>query len=171
MAYLMHIGFSNDKRLKREIYYFEYKGVYFKLIQNNPRRWADVLLSILLSHDPDVEQKVFKLGAEFLSALCWENNSYIALENLGGNGWSDKASLRKAKCLSFSYPLIPYFGQVMGYGINQIPDIETENQRVALALFREAKSSNKDWLTILIFWNILESTINDPVKWLNDKKT
>lgn len=171
MVYLMHIGFSNDRRFKHKIYHFEYKGVRFKLIQNNPRRWADVLLTILPTYqDHLVEQEIYKIGAEFLSGLCWENNSCIALENLGGCGWPDNASLRKAKCLSFSFSTGPINGLVTGYGLTQLPYIETENQRIALAWFREAKSSNKDWLAILIFWNILESTISDPEKWLNDTK-
>jgi hypothetical protein len=37
MPYLMHIAFDNSRRLPRHIYYFEYAGVRFKLIQNEAR--------------------------------------------------------------------------------------------------------------------------------------
>ena len=47
MAYLMHIGFDNSARFWKNVFYFEYKGVRFKLIQNNNREWCNVLLTIV----------------------------------------------------------------------------------------------------------------------------
>jgi hypothetical protein len=41
MAYLMEIGFDNSCRLARKRYMFQYRGVAFKLVQDNPRRWAE----------------------------------------------------------------------------------------------------------------------------------
>jgi len=46
MAYLMHIGFDNSARLWKNVIYFEYKGVRYKLIQNNNRMYCDVLLTV-----------------------------------------------------------------------------------------------------------------------------
>jgi hypothetical protein len=55
-----------------------------------------------------------------------------------------------------------------GYDLLAIPDIETPQQRLALALHREALSSNKTWLAFLLFWQVLEVGGNgDPVGWIN----
>jgi len=47
-------------------------------------------------------------------------------------------------------------GHSVGYDINRIPEIETEEQRDALVLFREASSSNNDYLAFLFFWQVIE---------------
>ena len=73
MRMLMHIAFDNSLRLKNKIYYFEYKSVRFKLIQNNPRKWSDVLLTIVSIDDKKEKQKAYSTAGEFLSALSWKN--------------------------------------------------------------------------------------------------
>ena len=77
MSYLMHIGFDNSARLSRGVYYFEYKGVRYKLIQNNIRRWCDVLLTILTTYDKKSVDHRYRTASEFLSALSWQNNSRV----------------------------------------------------------------------------------------------
>ena len=55
-----------------------------------------------------------------------------------------------------TFPHIPFGGYVIGGDIYEIPKIETDEQRIALTLFREADSSNSDYLAFLFFWQILE---------------
>lgn len=44
----------------------------------------------------------------------------------------------------------------IGGDLVAIPHVETEQQRIALALFREAKASNNNYLSLLCFWQVLE---------------
>ena len=73
MPELMHIAFDNSCRLRNRVYYFEYKNIRFKLIQNNPNKWSDVLLTILPGHDESLTDKVRTIAGEFLSLLSWQN--------------------------------------------------------------------------------------------------
>ena len=168
MPYLMHIGFDNSERLFKKIFYFEYKGIRYKLIQNNIRKWSDVLLTIIagINNKKDID-KAFITASEFLSALSWENNARVKLRHLGGRGIPDNYTLKKAKCRMFSFPKVPFSGYSVGYDICRIPKIETEEQRNALILFREASSSNNAYLSFIFFWQILEIGRNDPIGWVN----
>lgn len=169
MAYLMHIGFDNSSRLCRNVYYFEYKGVRFKLIQNNIRKWCDTLLTIIpRRNSKEAEDKAYIIASEFLSALSWENNSRVTVHPPGGAGVRENYQLKQAKSCCFDLPRIPTCGCLaVGYNICRIPEIETEEQRNALVLFREALSSNNDYLAFLFFWQILEIGNGDALGWVN----
>ena len=167
MPLLMHIAFDNSRRLRRRVYYFEYRDVCFKLIQNEPRKWADVLLTIIPKDDSSAQEKVYAAAGQFLSALSWQNSSRVALQNLGGHGVPHSFRLRQARCRSFTFPQVPFSGKVTGYNISPIAAIESEAQRLALALFREAFSCNKVLLSFLLYWQILETDGTDPVGWIN----
>jgi methylamine utilization protein MauJ len=169
MAFLMHICFANSCRLTKRVYYFTYRGINFKLIQNNPRQWADALLSLVPSRDEAAQQKAYATAGEFLSALSWQNGAQIALEYNGGFGRSSKFTLRQAKCGVFVFPQVSYGYGTTGYGLSPIPNIESEEQRKALALMREARSSNKVWLSFLFYWQIMEINGGDPVRCVNKK--
>jgi len=169
MAYLMHIGFDNSSRLCRNVYYFEYKGVKFKLIQNNIRKWCDTLLTIIPGrNNEEVKQKAYIIASEFLSALSWENNSRVTIHPPGGAGVRENCQLKQAKSSIFDLPRIPTGGCLnVGHDICRIPEIETEEQKDALILFREAYSSNNNYLSFFFFWQILEIGKNDPIGWIN----
>lgn len=156
MAYLMQIAFDNTRRLQRKRYLFEYRGVRFKLIQNNPRKWADHLITIVPQDNRTAREHVFSVASEFLSALAWENSADVAVWEAGGSGWPDDLPLQKAQPNIFVFPRIPFRGNVVGYTLSQIPQIQNEAQRIALALFREARASNNDYLSFLFFWQVLE---------------
>lgn len=47
MPYLMHIAVDIPFRPTRRIAYFTYSGVRFKYIQNDGRKWSDVLVTLL----------------------------------------------------------------------------------------------------------------------------
>ena len=55
-----------------------------------------------------------------------------------------------------------------GHNLSAIPDIENELQRKALILFREARSSNKVWLSFLFYWQIMEIGGGNPIQWVNN---
>ena len=67
----------------------------------------------------------------------------------------------------FSFPRTAPCGRMIGHEFNQIPQIETEEQKLALLLFRDALSSNHDYLAFLLFWQVLETGGNDPIGWIN----
>jgi hypothetical protein len=89
MAYLMEICFDNSCRLARKRYVFQYRGVTFKLMQDNPRRWADHLLTIVPDHTSPEAEKAFAAACEFISAVGWEHQAGVAVWETGGRGWRD----------------------------------------------------------------------------------
>ncbi|MCK4816851.1 hypothetical protein KA005_13865 [bacterium] len=166
----MHTEFDNSARLRRNVYYFEYKEVRYKLIQNNFRKWCDVLITIVENHnDQNSINNAYILASEFLSSLSWQNNSKISLQYSGGIGAPEKVPLKKAKSKIHNYrPQISFSDYSKGYyDICEIPNIETENQKIALTLFREALHSNNEYLTFLFFWQVLETGGNEPIGWVN----
>ena len=163
----MHFCFDNARRLKRTTYYLQYRGVRFKLIQNNPRKWSDVLLTLVQQNDKDAQARAFAAAGEFLSALSWQNSSPISVRNAGGFGVRDSVRLRQARCRVFSPPRQAFMTNSVGYDITRLPSVETDRQRIALTLIREALSSNKDLLSFLFYWQVLEVGGDNPVRWIN----
>ena len=153
----MNICFDNDRRLRRKSYLFEYKGHQFKLVQSNPRKWADTLLTILPADDDTLREKAFSVASEFLSALCWQNNARTAIAGGGGRGWDRDWKLSNANPTIYEFPTIPFGGNVIGYDISVLPLVETDPQKVALTLYREAGASNNNYLSFLFYWQILET--------------
>jgi hypothetical protein len=164
MAFVMHISFDNTSRLRRRVYLFEYKGTQFKLVQDNPRKWADHLLTIIPHYDAvTARHRAFAAGSEFLSAFAWESGATVAVWLSGGSGRRDPDHLRKVQPTHFAIPRIAMrAGRVLGHELTQIPHIQTEEQRIALALFREARASNNDFLSFLFFWQVLEAGGGKP---------
>lgn len=166
MQHLMHIGFDNSSRLCRDIYYFEYKGIRYKLIQNNIRKWRDVLLTIV-EDDKRSKDQAYIVASEFLTALSWQNHSCIKLSPLGGNSVPDNYDLRKAKCTFFDSPQIPFNSQTLGHDICIIPEIENDEQRTALVLFREATSAYNNYLSFLFYWQVMEMRGTQAAGWVD----
>jgi hypothetical protein len=167
----MSIALDNSRRLNRKNYLFEYKGVRFKLVQDNPRRWSDHLLTILPGADPAKEEGVFATAAEFASALNWENGPCVAVHYAGGRGWSAELPLTQAVPSIRTFPRIANVGIMCGCELTSIPYIRTRDQRVALGLFREANSSNNEFLSFLFYWQVLEVVGGDPVGFINKTLT
>ena len=114
MALLMHLGFDNARRLKRTTYYLQYRDIRFKLIQNNPRKWSDVLLTLVPQNDKVLQEQAFVAAGEFLSALSWQNSSPIFVRNLGGFGVRDSSLLRESRCRIFSPPSAGFHDELRG---------------------------------------------------------
>lgn len=168
MAYLMHIGFDNSAKLWKNVFYFEYKGIRYKLIQNNSNKYCDVLLTVIPDENNiKLINNAYLIASEFISALSWELNSTAKVKYLGGIGRPINLNLRRAKCCSFSFHEIAFCGESANNDILSIPEIENNEQRDALILFRETKSTNNDYLSFLFFWQILEINHNDPITWIN----
>jgi hypothetical protein len=156
MNYLLQIGFDNSRRLSRKEYLLEYRGVRFKLVQRNPKKWSDALLTIVPEMDGAATELAFARAAEFLSALAWQNHSMVAFWQSGAHSWPGELSLDEAKPFMSEPPRIPGGGTVLGYDPIRIPHVKTDEQRIALALFREAYASNNDYLSFLFYWQVLE---------------
>jgi hypothetical protein len=75
----------------------------------------------------------------------------------GGRGWSNELPLSRAKPVISTFPRIPYGGDVRGFDIASIPNVETDEQRIALTLFREAAASNNSYISFLFYWQVLET--------------
>lgn len=167
MLYLLHICFDNSRRLIKKRYYFEYRGVRFKLVQSNSRKWANHLLTIIPNNDQAAHEHAFSVAAEFLSALGWENGARVAVWDAGGHGCPENYSLKDAEPTIFTFPRIAFGGNLVGDDLFRIPHIKTDAQRIALGLFREANASNNDYLSFLFFWQVLETGAGDPVGFIN----
>lgn len=163
MAQLMEMCFDNSSRLVRKRYLFEYRGVRFKLVQDNPRRRADHLLTIVPSVDSPDRETAFRIGCEFVSALAWHNRARAAIWEAGLMSWPDNMSVWRARPIFFDFPSITSGGYSIGYDIARIPHIQTEDQRIALGLFRAAGASNSHFLAFLFYWQVLEVGGGDPI--------
>lgn len=164
----MHIAFDNSCRLRRKYYLFEYCGVRFKLIQNNPRKWRDVLLTILPDSAEDHLENTYRIASEFFSALSWRNRAMIMMSPGGGAGVPEGYTLGRAQCYCFDLPRIHFAPFLRGsFDIRSIPKIETEEQRIALTLFREANSSNNYYLSFLFYWQVMQTSGTDPGQWVD----
>jgi hypothetical protein len=167
VAYVMDISFDNSCRLARKTYLFEYQGVRFKLVQDEPRKWADHLMTIVPSVDGPESDRAFTAGSEFVSALGWELRSSVAVWESGGRGWPDPLPLSQVKPSIFTFPRVPFRGNVIGYDLRRLPNVRTNEQRIALALFREATASNSIYLSFLFYWQILEVGGGNPIRFVN----
>lgn len=170
MPYLVHIPFDNSKQLDRNIYYFEYKGIEFKLIQHS-QKYQDVLLTILPEPNDRVG-KIYKVACEYLSALSWQNRAMVIITPAGG-AERKEITLRNAKCTMFSFREVSsgYYSGI-GYGIEVIPKIENDRQRKALALFRQAFSDSNPYFSFLFYWHVLgvgkgELPGKKPSEWID----
>jgi hypothetical protein len=169
MPFLMHISFDNSGLLGRNVYYFEYRGIRFKLIQSTSLRWCSVLLTILPEDTATSRNQAYMAASEFLSALAWQNHSTVAMWDSRGLGVPKHLRLRQAKRFVFDLPRIAirHKGRVVGLDICTLPKVETDEQRTALVLFREARSSNNCYLSFLFFWQVMETAGANIVEWVN----
>ncbi len=156
MAYLMEISFDNSCRLARRSYVFEYEDVTFKLVQDNPRKWADHLLTIVPAVTSPEAEKAFAAACQFISAFGWEHQASVAVWETGGGGWSDDHLLKQAKPRIRTFPRVPFRGNTVGCDLHRLPDVQTNDQRVALALYREARAANSSYLQLLFYWQVME---------------
>jgi hypothetical protein len=166
MAELLHISFDNSGRLTERSYLFQYHGVQFKLVQDNPRERADSLLTIVPKNDANACDYAYSVAAEFLSALAWQHRVSITLRELGRR-YPTVPNINDIEPSLSDFPRLPYWIYTTGYELARIPKIENA-QKIALGLFREANSSNNDFLSFLFFWQVLETGANaDPVGFIN----
>jgi hypothetical protein len=156
MAYLMEIGFDNSCRLARKTYLFQYRDTVFKLVQDNPRRWADHLLTIVPSHNSDEADRAFAAACEFVSAIGWEHSAQVAVWESGGRGWHDSHPLRIATPTIFTFPRVAFAGNTVNCDLHRLPHVQTEDQRIALALYREAGAANTPYLQFFFYWQVME---------------
>lgn len=164
----MHIGFDNSARLWKNVFYFKYKGIRFKLIQNNSKMYRDVLLTVIPDENNiELINNAYLIASEFIASLSWQLNSFAKVEYLGGSGKQENIILRKARCSMFDYHKIAFCGGSKNNEISVIPEIENNEQREALILFREAKSTNNNYLSFLFFWQILEINFGNSINWIN----
>ena len=164
----MHTGFDNSARLWKNVFYFKYKGVRFKLIQNNSKMYRDVFLTVIPDENNiELVNNAYLIASEFIAALSWQLNSFAKVEYLGGSGKQENIILRKARCSMFDYHKIAFCGGSKNNEISVIPEIENNEQREALILFREAKSTNNNYLSFLFFWQILEINFGKPIDWID----
>lgn len=104
-----------------------------------------------MAHDDyATRSQVFSKAAEFVSALSWEIGASAAVWEVGGLGWPDDLPLSAARPSIRTFPRIPHEGNLTGYDLVKIPWVKTEEQRIALGLFREARASNNPYLAFLL---------------------
>jgi hypothetical protein len=63
--------------------------------------------------------------------------------------------LKSAQACIFDFERIPPGREIGGFSITRIPQIGNENQRLALALYREAGAANNEYLQFLFYWQVL----------------
>jgi methylamine utilization protein MauJ len=163
----MDISLDNSRRFRRKRYMFEYRDIRFKLVQERSRRFCDHLLTLIPNGDRSAEDRAFSIASEFASALAWQNAAMVAVHYGGGGGRADDTRLEVAEPFIQIPHRIPSAGFTRNYEPDQIPKIQTNDQRVALALFREARASNNLYLSFLMYWQVIEVGNHDAIGFIN----
>lgn len=167
MPYLLELAVDNSRRLTRKSYLLEYGGLRFKLVQDSPRRWADHLLTVVSSYSEEQRNASFQVASELISAIAWSGGARMTIWEAGGRSWYEGKRLSQAQPSIRVFPRIPFGGLTVGATVVDIPKIETEEQRIALTLFREARAANSDFLSFLFFWQVLETGGTNAEKFAN----
>jgi hypothetical protein len=123
-------------------------------------------MTIVPSADGPESDRAFTAGSEFISALGWELHSSVAVWESGGRGLSDAFPLSQLKPSIFTFPRAPFRGNVIGCNLRRLPHVKTKEQRIALALYREANASNSIYLSFLFYWQILEVGGGKPIQFV-----
>jgi hypothetical protein len=170
MPYLMQIGIDKAFHLAKNVHYFQFNGIGFKFIQNPPtkaKRWSDALITIVDDLNSAQAQTALTTAGQWASALAWETRRPMAVHLMGGGSWRKGLPLRRARCNIFTWPRLPFLGDMRGFSFWRIARTTTDDQRTALTIFREAQASNSVLLTILLYWQVLEVGPGKPVNWIN----
>lgn len=163
----MELALDNSERLRRKRYPFEYGGIRFKLVQENSKRWCDHLLTVFPAGDHDAEDRSFSTAAEFASALSWRTGASVALHYAGGRGSPRGVLVEQAEPSIRIPPRIVSSGRRGELELDWLPHIQTPHQRAALALLREARASNNLYLSLLLYWQVLEVDDRDVAGFIN----
>ena len=155
-TFVQHIDFTKPVRFARDVYYFEYGGVRFKLVQNDPSKYCDAILTVMPNGDRVAEGRAFAAAGEFVSALAWKVGLPMAVAPGGGMGLPGEVALEDARCSCFGLPQFVTTGNIRGHSLSRIAAIETDEQRRALSLVREAQSANKAILAFLLYWQVMD---------------
>lgn len=179
-SYILHLALSNHARLDRPSYLMEFRGVRFKLVQERGWKWADHLLTIIPDNSPQARQYAFQIGQELVNLLSWQLRSPMQLSEVGARSCHQGTRLAQVRPSMRVFPAILFSGNYVNNSPSIIPSVETEHQKLALGLFREARASNNDYLAFLFYWHAIEtghekgeevvdrlSTTNE-LKWVRD---
>jgi hypothetical protein len=104
---------------------------------------------------PEVE-KAFAAACEFISGFGWEHQASVAVWEAGGAGWHDDHPLKLAEPAFRSFPRVPFRGNTVRCDLSRLPHVQTNDQRVALALYREAGAANCSYLQFFFYWQVME---------------
>lgn len=170
MRYLLQVGIDKAFILRRNVHYFRFDGVAFKLIQHperGHRRWSDALVAIVDGWDGPEAQRALTAAGNWASALAWETRRPISVHVLGGGSWPRGRTLRSARCNIFVPPRLASLGMMRGVELYRVAHTVSDEQRLAMTIFREAQASNNVLLSILLYWQVLEVDRLNPVGWIN----
>lgn len=164
----MKISFDSSVRLKRNVYYFKYRSHEFKLIQHRSPIYKNALFTIVQDCNEEYINSGYSAASQFLAAFSWEHSSKVVMSlGHGGSGINENFKLRSAKCHAFGHSVYRK-RRAGGFDIDVIPSLETPDQRTALILYRDAKSSNHIYLSFLLFWQIMDIQCGGkPSVWVN----
>lgn len=157
MPYLLHFSLSSQARLARPWYLIEYNGIRFKLVQQNEWRWADLLLTIVPTASESDRQNAFQAAQEFVNLLSWQLHAPMQLVYSGFRSCLPETRIAEVNPSILTYPRVLFNGNFVNNSPSFVPALDTEHQKLALGLFREALASNNDYFSFLFFWHVLES--------------
>lgn len=155
--YILHLALSNHARFDRSSYLMEYSGVRFKLIQQRGWKLADHLLTIIPDISPQTKQYAFQVGQELINLLSWELRSPMQLSETGARSCHIGTRLSQARPSMYKFIEILFEGNYANNSPSIIPAVNNKHQRLALGLFREARSSNNIYHAFLFYWHVIDT--------------
>jgi hypothetical protein len=149
--------FDSFQAVNKRFYKYTYEGNKLYIKQGNKKythRVSFITKNITYS-GPQIEPLY-----RFVSALCWKYKQPVYVGGLAGSGNNN-----------FDYTEPAKFHRMRGFSIPQnLFEPQSENQKIVLGLYREAKSSESPFYSFLAYYKILESHFRkkDAIKnWIN----
>jgi len=166
-----HIDFS-DIILKDAEHIFEFEKHRYRLIKG-ARNETDKLLTVITGSSTQDFEVAYDRTRRLIDSISWEINTGIRLLSLTGTTFRPNNNFE-------TMPIASFRSRYLGYPktISQIPNVKTNEQKLALSLWNEASLSNSPFLAFINYWSILElppqgqqkkqrNHINRVISWIN----
>lgn len=180
MSCWLVVAFDGGLRDPRKVLRVDFDGLTLHVKPNGPdggegpggteSKWAD-LISVFVE-DPREVDGVEKRVNRFLSALSWKDQ--IGYATLGSIMSGCRATDRENPRFNFGHPRVRWDTHIGKFDFEHLVVLVRDDQRLALALYRDALASNTDFYRFLNFYKIINIRYHygaDQKAWIDTNLT
>ena len=164
MPWWLNISFEAEIRDSRPQLRCDYDGLTLHIEPSQEEKYADTIA--IFSADSEMEDVRLRVN-RFLSAMAWKDGKRYVTLGSAGHG---TASFDRNTPIFFSkYPRESPYAINGQYDFDHLQNPPGENQKLALALYRDGLGVNNEYYRFLNFYkiiNILNSTGAEQKAWI-----